>query len=92
MLGAMSYGLSCVVSHIPANRDVELPKERYFQAGDIAALAAKISEYTEKPLNSEEKTLQIKSISNKYDWDKIAEKTLEVYKKAIGLSVKEKHI
>ncbi|HCD38532.1 MAG TPA: hypothetical protein DEQ77_07420, partial [Candidatus Omnitrophica bacterium] len=89
---AMSYGLSCVVSDIPANREVGLPEERLFKAGDITALAGKISEYREKPLNSEEKTLQIKSISDKYDWDKIAEKTLEVYKKAIGLSVKEKHI
>ena len=92
LLEAMSYGLSCVVSDIPANREVGLPEERLFKAGDITALAGKISEYTEKPLNSEEKTLQIKSISDKYDWDKIAEKTLEVYKKAIGLSVKEKHI
>lgn len=80
----MSYGLSCIVSDIPANREVGLPEGRLFKAGDIAALAAKITEYTGKPLSIEEKTLQVKAIASKYDWDKIAERTLEVYGKVIG--------
>lgn len=84
LLEAMSYGLSCLVSDIPANREVGLPKERLFQAGDIAGLAAKISEYTAKPLSAEEKTLQVKEISDKYDWNKITEKTLEVYERVIA--------
>ena len=75
LLEAMSYGLSCVVSDIPANREVGLPEDRFFQAGDIAGLTVKISEYAGKPLNSEEKALQIKLVADKYDWNKIAEKT-----------------
>jgi alpha-maltose-1-phosphate synthase len=42
LLEAMSYGLSCIVSDIPANREVGLPEESYFKAGDINAVAEKI--------------------------------------------------
>ena len=30
----MSYGLPVLISDIPANKEVELPKERYFRCGD----------------------------------------------------------
>jgi glycosyltransferase involved in cell wall biosynthesis len=81
LLEAMSYGLSCIASDIPANREVGLPEERLFKAGDIQALSIKIIEYIKKPMDAEEKAQQIKLISEKYNWDKIAEKTLDVYKK-----------
>ena len=81
LLEAMSYGLSCIASDIPANREVGLPEERFFRAGEVEALAAKISEYARKPISEEEKRAQIKRIAEKYDWDKIARQTLEVYKR-----------
>jgi glycosyltransferase involved in cell wall biosynthesis len=31
LLEAMSYGLSALVSDIPANKEVKLPSERYFR-------------------------------------------------------------
>jgi glycosyltransferase involved in cell wall biosynthesis len=73
-----------VVSDIPANREVALADGRYFKAGDIAGMSAKIREYAEKPMSEEEKSRQIEVIREKYDWDKIARETLEVYKKVIS--------
>ena len=35
LLEAMSYGLSALVSDIPANKEVKLPSECYFQCGDV---------------------------------------------------------
>jgi len=38
LLEAMSYGLSVLVSDIPANKEVELPAHRYFKCGDVEDL------------------------------------------------------
>jgi glycosyltransferase involved in cell wall biosynthesis len=42
LLEAMSYGLSCIASDIPANKNVGLDNDRFFKAGDVNAIAAKI--------------------------------------------------
>lgn len=80
LLEAMSYGLSCIASDIPANRNVELPEKRVFRPGDINELCAKIHEFVDKPLNKEERRKQVDMIAEKYDWEKIAERTMEVYR------------
>ena len=80
LLEAMSYGLSCIASDIPANKDVELlAEDRFFRAGDINGLAKKINEFVVKPLSEEEKKIQLNGIDEKYNWDKIAKKTTKVY-------------
>jgi len=84
LLEAMSYGLSCVVSDIPANREVGLQEDRYFKAGNIQQLAEKIIEFISKPLSPDEKSRQISLISEKYDWGRIAQQTLEVYRLISG--------
>jgi hypothetical protein len=38
---ALSYGLSVLVSDIPANKEVGLPVERYFRCGDVDGLKEK---------------------------------------------------
>ncbi|OGS71108.1 MAG: glycosyltransferase [Flavobacteria bacterium RIFCSPLOWO2_12_FULL_35_11] len=84
LLEAMGSGLSCIASDIPANRNVELSDERFFKAGDVKALALKIKEFVNKPLSEEDRKKQIRMISERYDWEKIAEKTLEVYGKVLS--------
>jgi len=37
----MSYGLPVLVSNIPANKEVELPAERYFRCGGVGDLKEK---------------------------------------------------
>jgi glycosyltransferase involved in cell wall biosynthesis len=78
LLEAMSYGLSCVVSDIPANREVGLAEDRFFEVGNSEALAAKIKEFAAKPLSEEEKRQLRESVAKKYDWQDIAAKTLHV--------------
>jgi len=81
LLEAMSYGLSCIVSDIPANREVGLAQERYFKPGDISVLSEKIREFVAKPMTEEQKSRQIDLLKQKYNWDNIAEETLKVYQK-----------
>ena len=84
LLEALSYGLSCVVSDIPSNREIELDNGRYFTPGDVDALAKNIVKFLGQPLNAEEKGLQIRMISGKYNWEKIAGETFKVYQKVVG--------
>ena len=86
LLEALSRGLRCIASDIAQNRAVGiLPPEAFFKAGDVQALAEKIKEFVDKPLTEEEKIEQIKILTKHYYWEKIAKKTLEVYKDAVEL-------
>ena len=84
LLEAMSYGLSCIVSDIPPNREVALEDRRYFKPGDIDGMAKNIREFLSRPLTAQERSLQTEQAAQKYDWDMIAEETLKVYGKAAG--------
>lgn len=79
----MSYGLSCIASDIPANREVGLNEDRFFKAGYVEALAAKMREFIDRPLTEEEQRKQVDMVAERYDWRKIAERTLEVYRKVM---------
>ena len=79
LLEAMSYGLSCIASDIPANRNVELCEGRFFEAGNANALTQKIKEFIDKPLIEKERRRQIDMITENYDWEKIAFRTKRVY-------------
>jgi glycosyltransferase involved in cell wall biosynthesis len=81
LLEAMSYGLSCIASDIPANRNIELNKDRFFKAGDAQALTLKIEEFISKEWSREDAAKQVDLIAWKYSWDKIAKETLNIYKK-----------
>ncbi len=73
LLEAMSYGVKVVVSDIPANLEVGLPKEDYFHCGDVDELAAKLGKIIEQPLQHVDYDM------SKYDWDKIAGQVADVY-------------
>lgn len=74
LLEAMSYHLPVVVSDIPANLEVGLPKENYFPCGDVDALANRLQDVINKPMQ------RIGYDMGKYDWDKIADQVTNVYK------------
>jgi len=80
LLEALSYGLPVLVSDIPQNKEIALRKYRYFKVGDISDLTGKIEELMEKAISEEEKNQQIEILKKEYDWNKIAQRTIEVYK------------
>lgn len=84
LLEALSYGLSCIVSDIPANREVKLSESRFFKTGDIQELTGKIDNFINNPLSEEEKSRQISATAEQYNWEKISDMTLLVYNKVIN--------
>ena len=84
LLEAMSWGLSVLVSDIPANKEVGLPAGRYFRCGDFHDLKDKMETLLERGFSKEEREHIRNRIAKEYDWDKIAEQTIEVYEKALG--------
>ncbi|GAG37486.1 unnamed protein product, partial [marine sediment metagenome] len=64
---ALSYGLHGPVSDIPANKEVELPAERYFRCGDVDDLKEKMDVLLEKELSEEEREEICRQIEEKYN-------------------------
>jgi len=83
LLEAMSYGLSVLVSDIPANRQVGLPEDRFFYPGDIDGAVEKMRVYSMRHFTPEERSDQIGWIAKHFDWDLIARKTLGVYERVL---------
>ncbi len=73
LLEAMSYGVEVIVSDIPANLEVGLPKDDYFPVGNVDVLAEKLKAVIEQPLQ------HIDYDMKKYDWEKIADQVRDVY-------------
>jgi glycosyltransferase involved in cell wall biosynthesis len=84
LLEAMSYELSVLVSNIPANKEVNLPSERFFTCGDTRDLQKKIEHLMKKNLSDEERLAYQSQIADKYNWPKIAHQTIAIYQKALG--------
>lgn len=73
LLEAMSCGANVLVSDIPANLEVGLPKNDYFKCGDLQALKDKISDKLTEP--NDYCSYDMK----KYNWDTIAQQTKMIY-------------
>lgn len=76
LLEALSYNLKVVVSNIPANKEVQLEEQSFFQVGNVDELGKKIN----RELASEKSTNYHALLQQYYDWDQIADQTLDVYK------------
>ena len=76
LLEALSYNLDVVVSDIPANTEVPLPQSCFAKVGDVESLKDTIENHLKK--HEQENFASI--IHEYYDWDRIAERTAEVYK------------
>jgi hypothetical protein len=52
---ALTYGLNCIASGIPASRSVSLEEAQFFEHGNICRIATLMAKYMEAPLSREEK-------------------------------------
>lgn len=84
LLEAMSYGLSVIASDIPANRQAGLSDNRFFPPGNAAAAARSILYWIEHPLTREQQEQQIRGIALKFNWEHIADQTIDVYLQTVG--------
>jgi glycosyltransferase involved in cell wall biosynthesis len=83
LLEAMGHGASCLASDIAANREIELGQGRYFRTGDVDDLADKIVALASRPLGDNDREDQMRIVRQRYSWDDIARRTLEVYRKML---------
>lgn len=74
LLEAMAYRLPIIASNIPANIEVGLDGKSYFHLNDEQELTDKIRRVISAPLQ------RISYPMERYDWDVIAEQTIDVYK------------
>jgi len=82
LLEAMSYGNCCLVSDIPECAEVVEDKALIFKKSDVQDLFEKLQdacENSEKVMNLKQQAA--KFISQKYNWDDVVKKTVELYRK-----------
>lgn len=80
LLEAMSYGNCCVTSDIEECTSVIEDKGYSFARGNVPELAALLNRLNSDPESVYEKKAQAADyILNKYDWDDVVRKTLELY-------------
>jgi glycosyltransferase involved in cell wall biosynthesis len=75
LLEAMSYRLPVIASNIPANLEIGLPPECYFQVGDVRELAERLDKAIKEPAQP------VNYDMRKYNWDEIAKQVIKVYEK-----------
>jgi glycosyltransferase involved in cell wall biosynthesis len=85
LLEAMSFGNCCVVSSIKECTEVVDDKAVVFKQGDAEDLREKLQGLCDKP--GEVEKMQAEStdfICNKYSWDDVVDRTLNLYNIALG--------
>jgi glycosyltransferase involved in cell wall biosynthesis len=79
LLEAMSFGAPCLASNIAGNKSVPLGDQCYFEAGDTEELSLKLLRQTQMVFSKEDRNLQIDLIKYLFNWETIAQKTLDTY-------------
>lgn len=73
LLEAMSYNVPVIVSNIPANLEVGLHEDAYFQVGNIEELSQKLTAIVNTPLSHPCYNME------KYNWDRISNEVIKIY-------------
>ena len=82
-LGGRGHGAMRKAFAIPPNREVGLPDDSYFPVGDVAGLAAKLTERsTVIPTSAHREALR-RSLQSRFDWRNKAEQTATVLRAAM---------
>lgn len=87
LLEAMRLGTPILASNIPANVETGLDDNCYFAVGDTAALSQKLKELAAAtPAERALISLRLRGACTRYNWDDIAESTMQVMKRVAGRS------
>ena len=84
VLEAASYGLGCILSDIPAHREIAMAGARYFKVGDIASIAKHLDAICAAPHGEKLDALERDRLMARHDWRSIAQRTLAVYFDALS--------
>jgi len=84
VLEAASYGLSLILSDIPAHRELALPGARLVALGDVAALAHQLDTFFAASVPERMAAGERDRLLAKHDWLNIAQQTLAVYFDALS--------
>lgn len=85
LLEAMSYGNCCLTSNIDECTEVCVNNAVYFEKGNAADLRDKLDYLIKNPqIVSSYKKKTRDYICNKYNWDDVCDKTLQLYKNIIS--------
>jgi glycosyltransferase involved in cell wall biosynthesis len=77
LLEAMSYGCCILASDIPEHRELGLPEECYFPVGDVNAIRKILSSGLLRFRQFNYDSI----LKEKYDWEVIAQRTMEIYER-----------
>ena len=83
LLEALSYSLRCYASDIPANLEVPLPVDQFFPLGDVAALTERLTRAAHTPWSEADRAAALE-LTQAYDWDDIARRTMGVYERSLS--------
>lgn len=83
LLEALSFGLPVLASAIPANLELDLSESSYFELGNIGELAEKLLILARQDINLKKRNLTRSAIADKFNWLKIAEQTILVYRSVL---------
>lgn len=65
------------------NRELPLPEFRYFPKGDVERLARAMLDLFKRGISPEERLRYLDLLRQEYNWDRIAERTLRVYREVL---------
>ena len=87
LAGGDALGHADLASDIPANRETGLDDGCYFAVGDTDTLALKLRELAvSTPAERARISQRLRAACMRYNWDDIAESTMQVMKRAAGRS------
>ena len=80
LLEAMSYGRNCLISDIPENTDICEAYTTIFLKGNVNSLKEKLEACLNDKIKYKPDDIS-NFICNKYDWNNIVDRIMEIYKK-----------
>ena len=84
LLEALSYGIPVLASDIPANKEIGLPPHWYFRCRSITDLQRRMQALIARGMSAVEKQMVETMLAEKYDWDGIAAKTVQIYHQVLA--------